>query len=78
MKKFKNKNVGIGLKFPAGHVRVNTCTACMHGLVYVAEIIMSDNEAEIKKLKLCNNCRTILIRTVEGVFKEDIGLCKRE
>lgn len=58
----------IELEFPVGHVRM--CTACEKGLVYVAEKIINGNDAEIKELCLCKNCRKILIKTVKETFEK--------
>jgi len=46
------------------------CTACEKGLLYVAEKIISNDEKEIRKLRVCGNCQKILIKTVEDVFNE--------
>ena len=46
------------------------CTACEKGLVFVAEVIFSENEAKIKKLCLCDSCRKILNKIIKELKVE--------
>ncbi len=64
----EDEDIGANLEFPAGKVTV--CTACEMGLVYVAKIVVAENKAEFKKLRLCNSCRNIMIETLNKVFGE--------
>lgn len=53
------------------------CTACKKGLVYVAKIIMHEDEDAMKKLALCGLHRKLLIETVNNVFMKEAKECRK-
>ena len=45
------------------------CTGCKKGLAFVAERIISGKDSELKKMRLCSRCRSILTTTATEAFK---------
>ncbi|KKN75902.1 hypothetical protein LCGC14_0376100 [marine sediment metagenome] len=41
------------------------CTACEKGFLFVVEAVLSENEARIKKLVLCDTCRAVINSTLK-------------
>ena len=46
------------------------CTGCKKGLLWVAKVVTTKSEAELKELRLCDSCRKALIKSVNEVFSK--------
>ena len=47
------------------HKKLTTCVGCNKGLAFAAKVLMSDNDAEKKELRLCPSCKSVLIKCLE-------------
>lgn len=43
------------------------CTGCQKGLVFMAKVVISNNEAKIKRLRLCSSCRSVLMKSIKDL-----------